>query len=385
MQPQHVIIIGAGLGGMAAAAGLLRAGHRVSVHERAAILGEIGAGIMLTPNAVRALDYVGAMPAVMRYAVTPPSSRSRHYRTGEVMGERLLADAYVGEYGQPLLTIHRADLHRALTETVRAMSPDCVRLSSDFAGLAQDGDGIDARFSDGTAEHGGVLIGADGIRSVVREAIGQASPPRFTGLVAWRGLVPIDTLPDHLTSTSLTSWVSPDRHIIEYVVGSLKNYVAIARQPEWRSEGWTNPSSVAELLETFPGWHHDIATTLERTPADGVFKWALFDRDPITEWTCGRAALIGDAAHPMLPLMAQGSAMAIEDAAVLTRAFLIAETPEEALRRFTEARRERTAWAQLQSRSAQTLYHSVERGKWLAETETRSNYLYGYDVATVAV
>lgn len=385
MQPQKVIIIGAGLGGMAAAAGLLRAGHRVSIHERADTLGEIGAGIMLTPNAVRALEFIGALSAVQRYAVEPATSRSRHYLTGEIMGERSVADAYIARFGKPMLTIHRADLHRALTETVRATDPHCIRLSSDFTALSEVAGTVEARFADGTVEQGDALIGGDGIRSVVRQVIGKASPPRFTGLVAWRGLIPIEALPPHLATTTLTSWVSPDRHIIEYVVGSLKNYVAIAREPEWQSESWTNPSTVAELLHAFPGWHADITQTLERTPADGIFKWALFDRDPIIGWASGRVALIGDAAHPMLPLMAQGSAMAIEDAAVLTRAFDAADTVEEALRRFEAARIERTAWTQLQSRSAQALYHSVERGKWLEETETRSDYLYGYDVAAVAV
>jgi salicylate hydroxylase len=385
MQPQHIIIIGAGIGGMAAAAGLLRQGHRVSIHERAHTLGEIGAGIMLTPNAVRALEFIGALPLVERYAVAPDASRSRHYLTGEVMGERSVAAAYVAQFGKPMLTIHRADLHRALTETVRGIDANCIRLGSDFTGFSHDANGVEARFAGGSIERSDVLMGGDGIRSVVREAIGKASPPRFTGLVAWRGLIPVDTLPSHLATTNLTSWVSPDRHIIEYVVGSLKNYVAIARQPEWQSEGWSNPSTVAELLEAFPGWHADITETLQRTPADRIFKWALFDRDPITGWVDGRVALMGDAAHPMLPLMAQGAAMAIEDAAILSRALSVAESPQEALQRFEAARTERTAWTQLQSRSAQALYHSVERGKWLEETETRSNYLYGYDVATVAV
>lgn len=385
MKPQDIIIIGAGLGGMAAAAGLLRLGHRVSIHERAETLGEIGAGIMLTPNAVRALEFIGALPAVERYAVAPAASRSRHYLTGEILGERSVADAYVAQFGKPMLTIHRADLHRALTETVHALSPDCIRLSSDFVGFSESADGVEARFADGTVQHGDALIGGDGIRSVVRQLLDKASPPRFTGLVAWRGLIPVSDLPEHLTATTLTSWVSPDRHIIEYVVGSLKNYVAIARQPDWQSESWSNPSTVAELLEAFPGWHADITTTLKLTPAESIFKWALFDRDPITGWAKGRVALIGDAAHPMLPLMAQGSAMAMEDAVVLARAFDVADTPEEALQRFEAARIERTAWTQLQSRSAQALYHSVERGKWLEETETRSNYLYSYDAATVAV
>ncbi len=384
MQKQHFLIIGAGLGGVAAAAGLLRDGHSVRIHERAQTLGEIGAGIMLTPNAVRAIEYVGALPAVERYAVAPSLARSRHYQSGESLGERSVAHAYVEQYGKPMLTIHRADLHRALMETVRAIAPDCVRLNSELTGFVQDGR-VDARFADGRSDSGDVLIGADGIRSVVRTVLGKGSPARFTGLVAWRGLVPVERLPEHLANTDLVSWVSPDRHIIEYVVGSSKNYVAIARQPGWQSESWSNPSTVDELVETFPGWHADITTTLRATPSDTLSKWAMFDRDPITDWADGRVALMGDAAHPMLPLMAQGSAMAMEDAAILTRAFAVADTPEEALRRFEAARSERAGWTQLQSRRAQSHYHSVDKGAWLEGTQARSDYLFSYDVARVAV
>ena len=183
----------------------------------------------------------------------------------------------------------------------------------------------------------------------------------------------------------MTSWVSPDRHIVEYAVGGYKNYVALALQLGWRSESWSTPSSVQEVLETFPDWHADVATLIEATPEGASYKFALFDRDPIADWCQGPVTLLGDAAHPMLPLMAQGSAMALEDAVVLARAFDAAASIEEALARYETARKDRTAWTQLRSREAQAVYHSIEKGRWQQGTQQRSDYLYTYDVRTASV
>ena len=386
MKPLRILIIGAGLGGLAAAAGLQKLGHRVSVFEQASALGEVGAGIMLTPNAVRALDYIGALAEVRARAVEPEMSFSRHYQTGEILGERRVEGAYQAEYGTPMYNVHRADLHHALALVVSAGDPASIQLDHAFEGLAERPDGIETWFANGRRYQGDVVIGADGIRSVVRRVgLGVDSPPRFTNFVAWRGLAPLEDLPEALRGSSMTSWVSPDRHIIEYAVGELKNYVALALQPGWRSETWSTPSGIDEVLETFPAWHEDITTIIKATPAGGSYKFALFDHDPLPSWTRGRMTLLGDAAHPMLPLMAQGSAMAMEDAAILARAFEAADAPHEALARYEAARRERTAWTQLQSRAAREYYHSVDKGKWQAGTQERSRVLYSYDVNTVAV
>jgi len=386
MKPLRILIIGAGLGGLAAAAGLQKLGHLVSVFEQASNLGEIGAGIMLTPNAVRALDYVGALPEVRSRAVEPEMSYLRHYQTGEILGERQVEGAYQAEYGTPMYNIHRADLHHALASVVRSRDPASIQLDHAFEGLGERSDGIETWFGNGRRYPGDVVIGADGIRSAVRRVgLGIDSPPRFTNFVAWRGLTPLERLPKRLRGSSMTSWVSPDRHIIEYAVGDLKNYVALALQPGWRSETWSTPSSIDEVLETFPDWHEDITTIIKATPSGGSYKFALFDHDPLPSWTRGRMTLLGDAAHAMLPLMAQGSAMAMEDAAVLSRAFEAAGTPEEALARYEKARRDRTSWTQLQSRAAREYYHSTDKGKWQAGTQERSRVLYTYDVNTVAV
>lgn len=379
------MIIGAGLGGLAAAVALQKSGHKVTVYERTPELGELGAGIMLTPNAVRALEHIAALDSVMEFAVEPERSYSRHYATGEIMGERSVSAAYLEKYGKPMLTIHRADLHRALARVVRANDAQCIRLNHEFTSLTQDDRGVEAVFVNGTRERAELLIGADGIRSNVRLALGLSLPPRYTGLVAWRGLVPTESLPPRLRSTSTTSWIGSERHIIEYTVGHLKNYVAIARQANWRSESWTTPADMQEVLETYAGWHEDVMTMLRATPAGTLFKWALHDRDPLARWTYGRVTLLGDAAHAMLPLMAQGAAMALEDAAILARALDDSTDPLEALVRYENARRERTTWTQLQSRTAVDVYHRVDEGRWQHETEQRGKVLYSYDVASVTV
>jgi salicylate hydroxylase len=385
MNDAQVLIIGAGLGGLAAAAALQRTGFKVRVFERAPVMGEIGAGIMLTPNAVRALELIGALEAVSEFAVEPEKSFSRNFRTAEIMGERPVAAEYRRKFGKPMLTIHRADLHRCLSRTVLAHDPAAIVLDHELVGLNSTDRGVEAVFANERTARGGALIGADGIRSAVRSAVGLNLPPRFTGLVAWRGLVPAEKLPERLRSTSTTSWIGEKRHIIEYTVGHLKNYVAIAQEPDWQSESWTTPAHVAELLKVYDGWHPDVMTMLEATPADTLFKWALHDRDPIDRWVFGRVALLGDAAHAMLPLMAQGAAMALEDAAILGRAFKNAASVDEALGRYERARVERARWTQLESRTAVEVYHSVVKGRWQSETEKRGNYLYAYDVATVAI
>ncbi len=385
MDSLHVLVVGAGLGGLATAIALSRQGHQVSVFEQAPQIGEIGAGIMLTPNAVAALKTLGAMDRVRALGVEPLEASSRHYQTGETLGVRPVAGAYEPAHGHPMYNIHRADLHRALAETLNETGA-ALRLGHALSEVRAGSAGVEVRFTNGQTYQGDVLIGADGIRSVVRSSgLGLDQPPRFTGMVAWRGLIPLDRLPSPLRSTSMTSWTSPDRHIIEYAVGDLKNYVAMAMQPGWEAETWSTPSSVEEVLQHFPGWHPDITQILKATPEGGSFKYALFDRDPLPSWSRGRVTLLGDAAHATLPLMAQGAAMAFEDAVVLARAFAVAETVEDALKVYEDARRERTAWVQLKSRTALEYYHSTDKGKWQSDTAERQNVLYNYDAASIAI
>lgn len=384
MQGLKIIIIGAGLGGLTAAVGLSRAGHDVNVYEQAPELGEIGAGIMLTPNAVRALEYIGALDDVEALAVEPELSYSRHYLTGEILGERPVASAYRAEYGRPMYNIHRADLHRALA-SVAAGAGVRIHLGHRFLSLEQGDQKVEAAFENGVTAAADLLVGADGIRSAVRKAAFGESPPKFTGMVAWRGLVPLDTLPEHLRGTSMTSWVSSDRHIIEYAVGDLKNYVALALEPDWTSESWATPSTVAEVREMFPGWHADIATIIDATPEGGSFKYALHDHDPLPVWSSNRVVLMGDAAHAMLPLMAQGAAMSMEDGVALCRAVDVSASLGEMAARYEALRVPRASWTQVKSREARKYYHSADKGVWQKATGERNEILYTYDIASAPI
>lgn len=380
---EHVIIIGAGIGGLTAGLSLQRAGYRISVYEQAPEFGEIGAGIMLTPNATRVLLNLGLESGLMAKGDRPTASLYRKFDTAEIMQSTPLNDR-VATYGAPQVHIHRADLHRTLLEAVAANDPSCLHTSHVCERVEQTAEGVRAVFANGTVAEGGVLVGCDGARSVVRAMLFGRESPRFTGQVAWRGLVPAAGLPDTVSGPASTVWIGPDRHVVQYGVrhGTYVNYVAVART-KWEEEGWNIPANVSDLLSEFDGWHPDLRALLAATPAGTCFKWGLFDREPADVWTQGRITLLGDAAHPMLPLMAQGSAMAIEDGCVLARC--LSDLPvEKALQRYEHMRAPRAGGIILRSRAAAGLYQNVGGDK-SAERQSYVDSIYTYDATTVAV
>ncbi len=380
---ERVIIIGAGLGGLTAGLSLQRAGYRIAVYEQAPEFGEIGAGIMLTPNATRVLLDLGLEQGLMAKGDRPTASLYRKFDTAEVMQSTPLDDR-LATYGAPQVHIHRADLHRVLLNAVAANDPDCLHTSHHCERVEQDANGVRAVFANGAVAEGSVLIGCDGSRSIVRATLFGRENPRFTGQVAWRGLVPAAGLPDTVNGPSSTVWIGPDRHVVQYGVrhGTYVNYVAVARA-EWEEEGWNIPAQVGDLLREFDGWHPDLRALLAATPAGTCFKWGLFDREPASVWTQGRITLLGDAAHPMLPLMAQGSAMAIEDGCLLARC-LNHLPAEEALQRYERLRAPRAGGIILRSRAAAGLYQNVGGDK-SAERQSFVDSIYAYDATAVAV
>lgn len=368
-------IVGAGIGGLVAAIALRRAGHDVIVFEQAKEFARVGADINLTPNAVRALDGLGVGEAARVTAARPSHRISRTYDTGEETSRLEMADSAEQRYGAPQLTIHRADLLAALAEMVPA---ECVALGKRAKSIAPDENGVSLSFEDGTIARVGVLIGADGIHSAVRTAMFGAESPRFTGIVAYRAIVPAERVAAVPNLGAFTKWwgPNPQSQIVTFPLNRGKDIFIFATTPQdtWHLESWTAPGSVDELREQYVAYHPEARALLDA--CDTVLKTALYERDPMQAWASGRMVLLGDAAHPMLPFMAQGAGMAIEDAVVLARhleGVLASEAPE-ALKRYEQARIERASKIQLGSRG----------NNWLREGGN-ADWLYAYDAWAIPV
>ena len=348
----RVIIVGAGIGGLTAALSLQRHGCKVSVYEQASALQEVGAGLVLTPNAMRALDFLGLVRAITATSNLTSELEIRHYRTGEVLQRRPSGDFYQAKYGAGYFQVHRADLHDALSAAVLANDRTCIHLDQAFIGLVQDGSGVVARFSNGALAEGDALIGCDGGRSTVRDQVHGSTPAAYTGQVSFRALVPAGNLPAEFRTQPRCMHIGPGRVFVHYPLrkNSIINIVGNARQPRWEDEGWAIPAEISELLELYCDFHPQVLQMIKSIEPKALFKWGLRDREPLEQWTVGRVSMLGDAAHPMLPFLGQGAVMAIEDGMVLGRCFAKACAPEHALRLYEATRKERANAAQIRTR-----------------------------------
>jgi len=339
---RHIIVCGAGLGGLTAALALLRKGFRVTVLEQAPALGEVGAGLQLSANATGALYRLGVGDALQSVASVPSDKQIRLWNTGEAWKLFDLGSESLERYGYPYFTLYRADLHRVLVDAVVASAPDSIRLNARCIAIEQSDDGVRVGLADGSWVSGDVVIGADGVHSRVRAALFNDDNPKFSGCLAWRGVIPAQDLPEHLREPVGNNWIGPGAHVIHYPLrrGELVNFVGIVERDDWQVESWTEAGETEECLRDFAGWHADVQTMIKAIATP--FKWALMVREPMTSWTAGKAALLGDACHPTLPFLAQGAAMAIEDGYMVARALDSYHDPEEALRRYESARLART-------------------------------------------
>lgn len=343
MSTKNIIISGAGIGGLTAALCLARAGHNVTVLEQARELKAVGAGLQLSANATRVLDILGLGPALKEVTVTPGGKVIRLWNTGQEWQLFDLGAESIQQHGHPYLMAYRPDLHKILVDALARVSPGALRLGSKVTQIRQDASQVDVQLEDGTRHSGDLLIGADGVHSVTRSQMIAQDQPRYSGCMAWRGVIPLQTLPKSLQSPKGVNWVGPGAHVVHYPVnaGRLVSFTGIVETKTWIRESWTEQGSVEECLEDFAGWHPDVLAMVRQlgTP----LRWAMMFRDPLTNWTNGRVTLLGDAAHPTLPFLAQGAAMCIEDAMVLTRALdAYSDRPEYALRVYQASRIERT-------------------------------------------
>ena len=337
-------IVGAGVGGLTCAIALRRAGHEVTLFEQTARFARVGADINLTPNAVHALARLGIADTLNELAASPTHRISRTWDTGEETSRIEMREAAETRYGAKQLTIHRADLLQQLEE---ALPQSCFRMARRATGVSQDVDGAIIHFNDEKSEAFDVLIGADGIHSVVRTALFGPEHPEFTGLVSYRATFPRERADDQPDLDAFTKWWGPEpsRQIVVFPLSSGQEIFVFATtaQEDWREESWTSPGDVEELRAAYADFHPNARALLDA--CSEVTKSALYVREPMPQWSVGRATLLGDAAHPMTPFMAQGACQAIEDAIVLARCLeeAAATTVPDALQRYETARKERTA------------------------------------------
>jgi salicylate hydroxylase len=333
----RVAIVGGGLGGLAAAAFLHQAGVPAVVYEQARELREVGAGIMVPPNAARMLRRLGVLGSLSERAVQLDTGwEFRRWQDGTVLSAQDLAAKSGRLYGEHTYTVHRADLLDAVKHAVPA---DAVKLGRRLDGFAPAAAGVSLSFADGERAEADVLVGADGIHSVIRAALTEPVPPAHSGMCAFRALVPAVAAPEFARRPAQVVWLGPGRHVVHYPVsgGKLINMVAVAPAGDYVTESWTATATVDEFLAEFDGWDARLTSLIKAARTPG--RWALLIRQPLPRWTRGPVTLLGDAAHPMLPFLGQGAAQAFEDAAVLATCLAgDPADPVQALRRYESAR-----------------------------------------------
>lgn len=360
--PRTIVIAGAGIGGLTTALALAREGFHATVYEQTAAPEQAGAGIQLSPNASRILIALGLSPSLQPHVVTPDELVIRHARTASVLARAPLGRALEQRFGAPYWVIHRGDLHKVLLDATRANANISLHFDSRVEDFASYKGGVTASAVSGgrrVEERALALVAADGLWSRLRERLGHRTRPRFTRHTAWRALVPAAEAPPDMRAPTVNLWLGRHAHLVHYPVsgGNFVNIVAIVRD-SWREPGWVANGEREEILARFPGGTWPAAARQMLSIPEHWRKWALFDCTPLGAWGKGPFTLLGDAAHPMLPYLAQGAAMAIEDAAVIAKE--LARTPDEpgaAMRRYEAARRRRTARVQRGARRNGKVYH----------------------------
>lgn len=385
----RIAVVGGGIGGLAAAAFLHRAGLPCSLYEQAPELKEVGAGLVAAPNAVRLLRRLGVMDRFLDRAVRLDVGwEFRRWQDGRVLSAEDLAVSCERLYGEHTYTVHRADL---LDVIGHAVPPGTVHLGKRCTSVASCGDRAVLTFADGTRVAADIVVGADGLHSTVRDAVTEPSPPAYSGLCAFRAIVPADRAPGFARRRAQTLWIGPGHHLVHYPISgeTAVNLVAFAPAGDFTVESWSATATTEEFLAEFAGWDPRLRELIQAAGTPG--RWALLDRAPLEHWSRGAVTLLGDAAHPMFPFFAQGAAQSVEDAAVLAACLAEdARHPARALRRYESLRIGRATRLQRASRDRARSNHLPDgpeqraRDAALAAQDplVASAWIYRYDPET---
>lgn len=389
---RRALIAGGGIAGTAAALALARAGWEVTLCEAAPEFAEVGAGLQMSPNAAKVLRWLGVLDEVAALASRPEAAELRDGRSGALIYRAELGAQAIARWGAPYLHVHRADLLDVLIRAAEAAGAT-LRTDAPVASYLLRTEGPVAKLESGETLEGDLVIGADGIRSALRGQLNGREEPEFAGQVAWRGTIPARRLPAGLVAPNATVWAGPERHLVTYWLrgGELVNFIAVEACDDWTAEGWSAPGDPERLRRDYEGWHEQVTGVLEHV--EESFQWGLFSRPAQVRWVDGPVALIGDAAHPMLPFLAQGAAMALEDVAVLVGALRTDTDVRAAVAAFEARRWHRVTRVQERSRAQGRFYHATpgpvgaaRRGLVQAVSRVlpgvaagRLDWLYGYD------
>ena len=385
----NTIIIGAGIGGLATALCLAKKGLKSEIYEKTPELSELGAGVQLSPNATKVLNYLGLLSELRKYTFEPQAFKFLNYKNKNIIAEQNLGEEIEKKYGAPNYDVHRADLQKVLLEEVKKQGIK-IHTNSVVHDVNQDETSAYIHTNEGIVK-GDLVIGADGIHSLVRKKLWGDDKARFTGNVAWRMLVPVDHLPPNLLQPNTTIWLGPNKHFVQYHVknGTMLNCVCLVEQEGWTNENWAERGEIEELKELYKGWHDSLQTLLEYSNPESLYRWALHDRLPLKQWSKKRITLLGDSAHPMLPFLAQGAAMAIEDGAVLASSLSSFSDCKLGLIDYESKRKIRTTMVQKMAARNAKIFHlsgvsAVMRNLVMNFAGKRiMNELYNYDAIDI--
>lgn len=392
-----VLIVGGGVGGLATAIAFAQRGHEVNVLEQAKALTEIGAGLQIAPNGWRVLEALGVTPLIRDAMFEPEQIEMRMGVSGRQVFRLQMRGYAKQRWGAPYIHIHRADLVDALAARLRVLAPDAIQTGATVARYANGEDGATVALANGDVMTGDLVVGADGLHSVLRTQMLGPDAPRYTGNVAWRAVVPIAALGNHAPPPGACIWAGDKRHAVttRLRAGTMANFVGMVEVPEPSPEGWRIEGQKTDARLAFAGWHPIVTMLIEQ--AETLNRWALFDRAPLPRWHDGRVVLLGDAAHPMLPSMAQGAVQALEDAWILAALLDATDEPESALQRFFDLRIARTARVQQGSAANARLFHHGSLPGRMALygpmalgarmlpnlIHARQDWVYGYDATKI--